>query len=90
MCFDGPQIPGIGVFDGTADTVKAPIEPLRICYIEEIWIAFTEFLRRQNRLGLGKHMRQFLGPCEMTQARDAPLTDVRLNGLEIAHRFTHW
>ena len=90
MRFDGPQIPGIGIFDGTADIVKAPIEPLRICYIEEIRIAVTEFLRRKNRLGLGEHMRQLLGPCEMTQAGDASLTDVRLNGLEIAHRFAHW
>ena len=60
------------VFDGTADTLKAPIEPLRIRHIEEIWIACTELLGRKNRLGLGKHMRQFLRPGEMTQARDAP------------------
>jgi hypothetical protein len=88
--FDGPQIPGVGVFDGTADILKAPIEPLCIRHIEEIWITLTEFLRRKNCLGLGQHMRQFLRPGEMTEACDAPLKDVRLNGFEIAYRFTHW
>jgi hypothetical protein len=65
------------------------IEPLCIRHIEEIWITFMEFLSRQNRLGLGKHMRQFLRPCEMTQARDTALTDIRLNDFESAHRCTH-
>ena len=46
VIFDLTKIPGIGVFERTADTIEAPIEPLHIRHVEEIAIAFMEFLRR--------------------------------------------